>query len=791
MKKIWIGIVSFVVILIGALVAIPLFVDVDQYRPKIVEVANEKLNGKLVLGKLSLSVWGTIQVNVDGLELTDAKTRKVVSVKNAHFQIPWTSIFGGAPLLTFVMDQPDLLVVKDAQGKMNVLTLMKEQPAGAATADAPGANAEKKGELPGFVSKARLGINIQNSKFVYRDELTKTDAQLDQLNIVVRDLSLSRETEMEISGQLKSAADQAFRVEGPFKISARAKPEMAGSEWKKATISAKGDFTDLELQAASAFFKKKGMSAVLDASMEMTPDSVTIQNADIKFFNLEVKTSGRVTELKNETTGPVTQLSLKSNRVDLKPWNELIPALKEFQLSGSAGFSAEVFGPTSKIQYRADLDVKDLKMKSEYLKQEPTFNLGVKVSTDQIDRFFADLTAPSNDLKIEGSLVSFQAPRGEMKVTSNGLDFDQLLKLPPLEKKGEGAASAPAPAAGGEAGGKTAAGTKGKSEDLDALLEPLRANPIAKNTVFNLKADLKHLKVYDMKMSDIVLRAGLKDLVATIDSFQMKLWDGSLQTKATMNMKPKAPTYSFNLGVAGLDIQKAMSSQMEMFKNTVVGKLTLKMDGSGASFNPAPAKVNLNAKGTMRVENADFQSIDIGKMAIDAVNKSIDKVAEKVPALKDKTLKPLNARGSKYEAITSDFTLAQGRFNAPNFVAKAALNQGIDLKGFTQVGLVDQELKADWELIDTYNLTKAKDVSVEIAGKKVEGMLAEKGQPVTMPVSVGCKYTSPCASYGKVPEHFIKVALGNSKGVAVDVIKEKGKEKLEEAGKKLLKGLFK
>ncbi len=790
MKKVWIGIVSFIVILIGAIVAIPLFVDVDQYRPKIVEVANEKLNGKLALGKLSLSVWGTIKVNVDGLELTDAKTRQVVSVKNAHFQIPWTSIFGGAPLLTFVMEQPDLLVVKDAQGKMNVLTLMKEQPAGASAAGAPGASNDQKGELPGFVSKARLGIDIQNSKFVYRDEMTKTDAQLDQLNIVVRDLSLSRETEMEISGQLKSAADKAFRVEGPFKISARAKPEMAGSEWKKATISAKGDFTDLELQAGTAFFKKKGMSATLDASIEMTPDSVIVQNADVKFFNLEVKTSGRVTELKNEATGPVTQLSLKSNRVDLKPWNELIPALKEFQLSGEAGFAAEVFGPTSKIQYRADLDVKDLKMKSEYLKQEPTFNLGLKVSTDQIDRFFASLTAPSNDLKIEGSLVSFQAPRGEMKVTSNGLDFDQLLKLPPLEKKTETAASAPAQAGGGE-GGKAATGAKTKSEDLDAMLDPLRANAIAKNTVFNLKADLKQLKVYDIKMSDIALRAGLKDLIATIDSFQMKLWDGSLQTKATMNMKPKAPTYSFNMGVAGLDIQKAMSSQMEIFKNTVVGKLTFKMDGNGASFNPAPAKVNLNAKGTMRVENADFQSIDIGKMAVDAVNKSIDKVAEKIPALKDKTLKPLSGRGSKYEAITSDFTLTQGRFNAPNFVAKAALNQGIDLKGSTQVGLVDQELKAEWELIDTYNLTKAKDVSIELAGKKVEGLLAEKGQPVTMPVSVGCKYTSPCASYGKVPEHFIKVAAGNMKGGAIEVVKEKGKEKLQEAGKKLLKGLFK
>jgi hypothetical protein len=107
------------------------------------------------------------------------------------------------------------------------------------------------------------------------------------------------------------------------------------------------------------------------------------------------------------------------------------------------------------------------------------------------------------------------------------------------------------------------------------------------------------------------------------------------------------------------------------------------------------------------------------------------------------------------------------------------------------VGLIDQELKAEWEIIDTYNLTHARDVGFVVSGINVPSALADGNNPVVIPVSVGCKYTSPCPSYGKVPEHFVKVALNNTKRGATDVVKKQATEKVEEVGKKLLKGLFK
>ena len=227
-----------------------------------------------------------------------------------------------------------------------------------------------------------------------------------------------------------------------------------------------------------------------------------------------------------------------------------------------------------------------------------------------------------------------------------------------------------------------------------------------------------------------------------------------------------------------------------MMKDTILGKASLKISGTGSSFNSETAKKNLNAKGSLKVVDAEFQSIDIGKMASEAINKALEKVADKIPAAKGKMIKGLPEGSSRYEFIASDFTISGGHFSAPNFNAKALKNQGLDLRGATDVGLIDQELKADWEIIDTYNLTKARDIGFEVSGINIPSVLAEGSNPVVIPVSVACKYTAPCPSYGKVPEHFLQVAFGNTKRGATEAVKAKAIDRAKDEGQKLLKNLF-
>ena len=94
--------------LVGPIIVfVPFWVDVDHYRPQLVDLANQQIQGKLELGKLRLSLWGQIRIEVAGLKLTTPTGDEVVHVEDAYFHVPFLFL-SGSPILTFKMNQPTI-----------------------------------------------------------------------------------------------------------------------------------------------------------------------------------------------------------------------------------------------------------------------------------------------------------------------------------------------------------------------------------------------------------------------------------------------------------------------------------------------------------------------------------------------------------------------------------------------------------------------------------------------------------------------------------------------------------
>jgi hypothetical protein len=271
----------------------------------------------------------------------------------------------------------------------------------------------------------------------------------------------------------------------------------------------------------------------------------------------------------------------------------------------------------------------------------------------------------------------------------------------------------------------------------------------------------------------------------------MKMYDGTITGGFTTDLKPKPPQYTMNLNVNGIDMQKAVEGQFASLKNTLSGKISMSVQGGGASFNTPELKKKLQLKGDFKVVNAQFKSMDIAKMANEAISGSIAKIASKVPLLQGKKLEVSGNADSKYDLVSSSFTLSNGTLDAPNFVAKAAEKRGIDIKGATKMGLIDESLDAKWELIDTQHMTGAHNISVQVAGRTVNNVLA-KGEkdPVILPISVGCKWSAPCVNYGQVPEYLAGVAAKRLGGAATDAVKAKAQDAVKNAVGNGLKKLF-
>jgi hypothetical protein len=477
-----------------------------------------------------------------------------------------------------------------------------------------------------------------------------------------------------------------------------------------------------------------------------------------------------------EGQSPILEYQIRSNDIDFSGWSKLIPMLREYELKGQGSFSAQASGPTERLQYQAQVDAKDLSAKAPKLKAIPVMQFSMKVVTDQVEELVFSMKAPGNDLRVKGKVISFTTPRAEFTVSSSGLDFDQLFVLPPLKSKENVAAESATSSAA-----KGTVAPKAPVADYDSMLEPLRSNEMASKVTATMDFNLASLKFYDVKMTSIQGRMRFQNLIAALEKASLGVWDGTVRSDFAFDLKPKAPHYRYSLQVADLSLQKAVDSQFALLKNTVLGSANFSMQGTGVSFNQDAAMKNLEAKGSWSVKEATFATMDIGKVAVEAINGAIGKVASKIPGVKDRLLSAPSSRETRYESIGASFTISKGDFKMPDFVAKAKSNGGIDVKGTTEVALSDgYPLKAKWEFIDTYNFTHARDLSIDQAGVKVDNLFAEGNNPVRFPVTVGCKAVDPCFSYTEVPEYLAGVALSKMTKAAGKKVEAAVTKKAEE-----------
>lgn len=789
-KKLGIFIAILFALVLAAILIIPQFINVDQYRPQLIQSANERINGKLDLGKLSLSLWGQIRIEVNGLKLTDPQNREVISVKEAYFHVPLLPLITGSPILEFKMREPQLLVVKNKQGKLNVTSLMKESSSSSAQAkpleEKKGQTSTSKKEdttqgkevrIPAIAARSKIGIEFDQAHLIYRDESTASSTEVKDLNLRIKDLSLSHPTQVELWANLNSKFGQSMLLKGPARLVALASPEMKDGKLSQVSLNAKLNLDALEISVPGVFQKKPGATAGANLVMVGSENEAKIEDVTLQFFNATLKGKGIISQLtQTQDVGPIVNFNFKSNEIEFKPWVELIPMLKDYQLGGSAQIDADTRGSSQKLDYHAKISLAGLTAKAPQLKAQPRFDGVIQVATDALENLFLTMKAPGNDLRIQGKVVSFSQPKANFEVRSSGLDLDQLIDFPKKQK------SQKSQSPSGNQSEGSAPGSKQKAEnptDYDSLLDPLRENPTLRKMLAQMSMEIRTLKAYGVTLDQILCKLSLNNLTAGMNACSFKIFGGKIAADARSNLNSKAPTYQYDMKVSTLDLQQAIESQMELFKNTLKGKANFSMTGEGSSFNPEQALSNLKAHGQMRVDQAIFATLDINKAVKEAVNQALVRISDKVPGIRGKTLESLPNRQSTYDFISSDFKIEAGKFYSSNFQAKAKPNDGIDLKGSTTIGLKDYSLNANWQIIDTYNQTHLRDISVEQNGVNVNHVFVEGKDPVHFPITVGCKLTSPCISYTEVPEYLAKTALNNVTKALTGKAKEEARKKAE------------
>ena len=604
--------------------------------------------------------------------------------------------------------------------------------------------------------------------------------EVDRLDWHVYDLGLTRPVRTELRGEIEGRFGKTIQMEGPLVLKATAEPAGAPGQWESVRARVEANANDVRLEVPGTFTKTAGDAARIELDVDLSPQELKVTRLELALLN--VLASGQAV-MSKASGGSAVRASLTSKPIDLKPWSKWVPMLKEYDLGGSMAFEAKVEGPVEKVNYRAALRLKGVTAKAPKLKGQPRIEGECLVSNDAVEKLSFTMTSPGADLRISGKVASFTRPRFELDIQSKGLDLDQML---PSEASAP-QASPPSTAAVAGSGKATAPGSAGSSEtDLDASVDPIRKNPILAQASGIVRAQFDHIIQSGVRAERVAATLTYREKVFAVEKFTLGIWKGKVGFSFKTDLGPKAPTYAFSAKVEDLDMKSAVESQYALFKNTLLGRAAFEVNGTGASFNTLAAKRNLRMKGKAQVLDPVFQTIDLAKVASDAINGAIAKAAASVPQLQGKQLNPIPGNQTRYEYFGGDFEASDGVFRMPNFQARSAAGQGLDLNGNLSLGLVDRKLDATANVIDVHNLTHGRDLSTEVNGCRVEHLIAEGNGPVRIPIHVGCTLASPCVDSAGAATHFARVAGDNVRQSVEACLKAEGKRRAGEAVKRAI-----
>ncbi len=241
----------------------------------------------------------------------------------------------------------------------------------------------------------------------------------------------------------------------------------------------------------------------------------------------------------------------------------------------------------------------------------------------------------SSDIAGTMTVEGFDAPRVGFDLSSRRADFWELmsfLKEDEAVSSGEGPAAQTAQAEGPDYLGKvTARGTLEIGEGSFGTLA----------------------------FSDLKSTLALAGKVATLDPVGMRLYGGSVDGSAVMDMRDAAPVYTVSARAAGLDTNALLTANLglkEMLVGSLTGQFSVTASGSSSASRTARGGVLASARGSgdLRIEKGRVGAINVLKV----LSRATDLMGEK--SLKEVSGR-LSRAGTDFSVLTAKLKVGGGK----------------------------------------------------------------------------------------------------------------------------------
>ncbi len=455
MRKLVIVIVVLVVLVIGALLALPHIIDVNQYRGQIQTELQQRLNRPVQLGELSLGVF-PLRVEANNVIIGEDA--------NFHSNVPFAQVsqldlsVKLFPLLSknievesLELKRPVIELIRNQQGVWNFSTVANA-PAAPANAPAPA-----KPQQPAKPAPAQPAPSTSNGLTLGKLQITDgqiavTDYQkrqpravYDHIDLTLKDYAPGQPFSLDLTAHLPGSGSQTFSISGdggpvnnadlantPFKGTVKLNEvSLAGAQKflnssaladSDAVISGSTDLTtaagtmsaagSLKLENAVVHGVKVGypITAEFDVSDNLTTDIIQIRKCNLKLGSTPLSVNGTV------NTHPATSIvdvNLSTSNASIQDAARLAAAFgvafsTDANIAGQITANVHAQGPTSQMAFNGNVSASNLEMTGKQIPQPvkvPEISLTLTPQQIQSNNFTA--TSGSTSLGVQMTLTQY------------------------------------------------------------------------------------------------------------------------------------------------------------------------------------------------------------------------------------------------------------------------------------------------------------------------------------------------------------------------------------------------
>ena len=479
MRKLVIVVIVLVVIIVGALLALPHLIDVNQYRGQIQTELQQRLNRPVQLGELSLGVF-PLRVEANNVTIGEDPS--------FHSNVPFAQVsqldvsVKLFPLLSknieidsLELKRPAIELIRNSQGVWNFSTIASA-PAAPANAPAPTrpqqpAKPAPSQPAPSTSNGLTLGkLQITDGQIAVTDfQKRQPRAVYDHIDLTLKDYAPGQPFSLDLTAHLPGNGSQTFSISGdggpinnadlagtPFKGTVKLNEvSLAGAQkflnssalaGTDAVISGSTDLTSasgnmsaagsLKMENAIVHGVKVGypISADFDVSDNLTTDVIQIRKCNLKLGSTPLSVNGTVN---THPATSVVDVNLSTSDASIQDAARLAAAFgvafsPDANIAGQITANVHAQGPTSQMAFNGNLSARNLEMTGKQIPQPvkvPEISLSMTPQQIQSNNFTA--TSGSTSLAVQMTLTQYASvsPNVDATVKTINGKLNELLNI--------------------------------------------------------------------------------------------------------------------------------------------------------------------------------------------------------------------------------------------------------------------------------------------------------------------------------------------------------------------------